>query len=101
MNIQKIKYNNILKFFLFGFCIVILFTSITYNFDYTHFNGLHQQDDNTFYHKLFNRFYFSVTTLSSAGYGDITPKTIELRSISMAMQFILIIGIFGGLYSFF
>ena len=46
--------------------------------------------------KLFHRFYFTITTLSSAGYGDITPKTMPVKIISSILQFILIISLMSG-----
>lgn len=39
--------------------------------------------------KLFNRFYYSMTTTSAVGYGDISPKSIKCRTIVM-IHFIFI-----------
>ena len=95
MKINQSKLLNIVAISLF---VVIIFSIIFYNYDYTHFNGLNEKNDTN---KLFNRIYFTVTTLSSAGYGDITPKSNEIKIISIILQFILITGLMGGLVTIF
>ena len=83
----------IAKILLLALTIILLFTFIFYLFDYTHFNGMDEKHDDD---KLFHRFYFTITTLSSAGYGDITPKTMPVKIISSILQFILIISLMSG-----
>lgn len=39
-------------------------------------------------------FYFSFTTMSSVGYGDIVPKTSRAKLLVMTQQAIVAIGIF-------
>ena len=95
------KYTKQLKSFvklvILGITIVLIFTGLFYQFDHTHFNGLNDKNDKNIIHKIFNRFYFSVTTLSSAGYGDITPITIETKILSILLQFVLIISLMSAL----
>ena len=95
----KINKSKLLKIILFSLIIISIFSIIFYNYDYTHFNGLNKDDDNN--DKLFNRIYFTVTTLSSAGYGDITPKSKDIKILSIILQFILITGLMGGLITIF
>ena len=54
--------------------------------------GFEESDDKTFIDKLFNRLYFTMTTLSSTGYGDTIAKSKEMKINSMILQFILIVG---------
>ena len=95
---MKINQSKLLNIVVFSLVVVIIFSIIFYNYDYTHFNGLNEKNDTN---KLFNRIYFTVTTLSSAGYGDITPKSNEIKIISIILQFILITGLMGGLITIF
>ena len=78
---------------IFYILLIIVLIVILYQFDHTHWNGLDKKNDNTFGKRLINRLYFSTTTLSTAGYGDITPKTISAKIIVMIMQLVILIGI--------
>lgn len=64
--------------------INVIFTFIFLIFcnDSEDWNGMDQPDDSLFT-KLFNRFYFSLTGLTTIGYGDISPKSMKARSIVM------------------
>ena len=84
------------KLIILGFLILIVFTIIFSFFDYTHFGGINKEQDKNLTNKIFNRFYYAVTTLSSAGYGDIVPKSNILKMISILLQFILIISLMSG-----
>ncbi|RPF82427.1 MAG: hypothetical protein CBC65_000375 [Rhodothermaceae bacterium TMED105] len=42
--------------------------------DAEEFSGIDENSDKNFVSRIFNRFYFVCTTLSTAGYGDIYPK---------------------------
>jgi len=95
MKSNKIK--NIIKLILFGIIIILIFTSIFYMFDHTHFIGLEKEDDNVILNKIFNRLYYTISTLSSAGYGDITPKSYATKILSILLQFILITSLMSGL----
>ena len=92
------KLNDYLKISGFSLLFILCFTAFLLLFDHTHFLGFDAEDDNTLSSKYFNRFYFTVTTLSSTGYGDTTAKTIEMKMISMFLQFILIVSVIGGFY---
>jgi hypothetical protein len=49
-----------------------------------HFNGIPKEDDSSFLGKFFNRLYFSTVSMSTLGYGDITPKSPVARLVVMA-----------------
>ena len=90
---QSKKSKSFLKLVGLGCCIILFFTSIFYSFDHTHFNGIDEEHETD---KFIHRLYFTISTLSS-GYGDITPKSIEVKMISILLQSILIIGLMSGI----
>ena len=55
--------------------ILVFFTLLYMNLDYTHWNGITKNNDNTIVKKFLNKLYFSSITLSTVGYGDITAKS--------------------------
>ena len=61
--------------------------------------GIIENADTTLYEKFINRTYFVTTTLSTAGYGDIAPKTLYLKIITMTLQICIILGVFELLIS--
>ncbi len=75
-------------------CIIItVFTIIFTLFDSTHFNGLTKENDKKITDRIFNRLYFTITTLSSANYGDIVPVTRITKLFTMILQLIIILGV--------
>jgi hypothetical protein len=93
------KYKNIIKISklsLIGITILLFFTLILMNYDHTHFNGFSQESDIEY--KFLNRLYFATTTFSSTGYGDISPKSVVVKIISMVLQFSLVIIMLGGTF---
>jgi hypothetical protein len=76
INIEKTK-----EIFLEIFIIVIIFIIILSFFDYTHWKGILEEEDKSIIKKIFNRFYFITSTISSVGYGDITPKSYSCKII--------------------
>lgn len=64
-------------------------------FDHTHFNGFTKEEDK--HDKFLNRVYFTVTTFSSTGYGDVSPITRPVKIIAMILQFMLIITVVGSI----
>ena len=65
----------LMHYFLKILTILIFFTLLYMNLDYTHWNGITKNNDNTILKKFLNRLYFSSITLSTVGYGDITAKS--------------------------
>jgi hypothetical protein len=93
------KYKNIIKILklsLIGITILLFFTLILMNYDHTHFNGFSKESDIEY--KFFNRLYFATTTFSSTGYGDLSPKSVDVKIISMILQFSLVIIMLGGTF---
>ena len=75
------------------FIIISIFVFIFSLFDHTHFYGLNKKNDSKLNERIFNRLYFTVTTLSSANYGDIAPITTITKFITMILQIIIIVGV--------
>ena len=67
-----------LAFFIFGF-------------DHTKWNGIDEAEDDTWWKKMFNRFYFTTITYSTIGYGDISPKSKFLRFLTICFTFVMVI----------
>ena len=74
----------IYKIILFISIIIVLFFAYIYkNFtSYTDFNGIEYNERNDFITYL----YFSLTTITSVGYGDISPRTTKARLLVMIQQ---------------
>jgi len=73
--------------------LYLVFTMIFCQYDHTHWNGIKEKDDDTFKKKFFNRLYFTSTTYSTVGYGDISPKSTSCRTIAILLQTFIIIEI--------
>lgn len=94
--LSSIKNNKVdlkLKHFSFIFGFIILFAII-----YTiacpttdHWKGIQDDQDKTVFDKFFNRLYFSLTTMTTIGYGDIAPVSKRARSIVLLQMFIFVI----------
>ena len=65
----------LMHYFLKIMTILVFITLLYMNLDYTHWNGITKNNDNTIVKKFLNRLYFSSITLSTVGYGDITAKS--------------------------
>jgi hypothetical protein len=92
------KFNDYIKIIVASGCFILLFTLYLLIYDSTHFSGVEESDDKTIYDKIFNRLYFTVTTLSSTGSEDNTAKSKIMKINSIILQFILIVGVMGGLF---
>ena len=80
---------------IFVTIIITAFYSCVYTvvlYDSAHWNGLSNENDNTLTQKIENRTYFSMTTLSTVGFGDISPKTMLARLIVASQMIFIIIG---------
>lgn len=65
------------------------------------FRGLDEDEDDTLYKKFVNRLYFATTTVSTIGYGDITPKSTSLRYLVAVVQLLMLFSIQSGLVEYF
>jgi hypothetical protein len=50
--------------------------------DSSHFNGIVPEDDATLVQKGANRAYYTLTVLSTVGFGDISPKSKTCRFVT-------------------
>ena len=64
---------------LFSFALIL--TGMT---DYYDFNGISEHD-----HTFLNMLYFTSTTSSTVGYGDISPKTTKAKIIIILLQVVM------------
>lgn len=64
--------------------VIFLYSLIYYNYR-DQFNGMTKKS------KYLDSLYFACTTHSTAGYGEITPKTDFLKKIVISQQLLLII----------
>ena len=54
--------------------------------NHTHWNGIDEESDSRILDKVINRLYFVSTTLSTVGYGDVTPSSKTAKVISIILQ---------------
>ena len=74
---------------LIGFSVFSFATDYTclYQFDHSNFEGMPIYSD-TYIYNLYHFFYFSMTTFSTVGFGDITPISEIARFIVMLEIFL-------------
>lgn len=63
--------------------IVLGFTVLTLLMGPRHFNGL---EDERIGERLINRLYYVMTTVSTVGYGDISPKTPFAKLVGITIM---------------
>ena len=73
------------------FVLMLLFSCIFSAFDHTHWNGIEPEDDVNVFERFMTRLYFTSSTMSTVGYGDIVPKTHMCRNVVVALQFWMIV----------
>ena len=97
---MKINFKKTKEIFLEIFLIIITFIIILSFFNHTHWNGIEEEEDKSIIKKIFNRYYFVTATLSSVGYGDISPKSyickfiVSILNILVAVNIVSLIGNF-------
>ena len=81
--------------------VAVFYVGVLMFFSADHWDGrcITESVDRTFFEKIINRTYFVTTTLSTAAYGDIAPKTLPLKLITMSLQLCIILGVFDLLIS--
>lgn len=87
--IEDVVYN---LFIVIGFiaAMTILLTIVCR--DYRNFTGLNRRDDANIYQALFDRFYFVLVTISTMGYGDISPVSNRAKfSVIVIIMFVVVI----------
>jgi len=78
---NKIK---LIKIIIISIICSTLFFSL---FNHKHWTGIREEKDKTITDKIFSRLYFTMTTFSTTGYGDIYPTSNILKSFVMIIQF--------------
>lgn len=83
---------------LIALCVTIIAFATVYTLffdDEEHWNGMDDNiDENTanpFMRKFMNRLYFTMTTTSTVGYGDISPASTSARTVVMLNMVIVTI----------
>lgn len=81
-----------LKAKLLLFIMIIIFntlilTLLTNDEDWSIATNKIEENHNKFISKVSNMFHFTVTTFSTAGYGDIFPITIKARTLANILMF--------------
>tara|TARA_Y100000996_G_C22116736_1_gene476309 strand:+ start:117 stop:410 length:294 start_codon:yes stop_codon:yes gene_type:complete len=71
----------------------VLFT--IFGYDSNDWNGIKEEEDITLGDKLFNRTYFSMISISTIGFGDISPKTRKLKLIMIIYALLIILQVYN------
>jgi Ion channel len=72
----------------FSFCTILLLLICR---DSYNFNGFDHKNDKYLSYALFYRFYFILTTITTVGYGDVSPATIRAKTFVIALIFWILI----------
>jgi len=77
-------HNYDLSFIINHLIAIIIFTGLYYN--------ISMFDSSSFNHKLsiFDALYYSTTTQSTIGYGDITPLSVPAKTVALLQMFSII-----------
>ena len=78
---------------LIVFFMISLFVGLYMLFcrDYRHFHGIERIEDIYWLDAFLNRFYFVLTTFSTIGYGDITPRTKRAKLLTIAIILVIMV----------
>ena len=82
----------IISFILF---IALLFTILCR--DASHFNGINPILDKNIFYAFFNRLYFTITTLTTIGFGDISASSILAKSIVIFIILLIVVFVLKAL----
>ncbi len=56
-----------------------------------HWDGIKKHHDNTFWKKIFNRFYYTIICISTIGLGDMKPNTLSLKLFTIFLGILIIL----------
>jgi hypothetical protein len=68
--------------------------------DAKHFKGIDAQLDQTWYGALFQRLYFITTTVTTIGYGDISPASVRAKVVVLLIIFTVLVTILRAMSNF-
>ena len=71
--------------------IIVIFAVFFLILPHEHWGGLDEENDQGILDMLLNRLYFTSTTFSTAGYGDIYPKSRIAKLLVMILQLLIAI----------
>lgn len=93
----SLKTSSKLVRYIFYFIVLLLVSTVfLMAFDETHWNSsgaINHQTDQSIIQAFINRLYFLSTTISTSGYGDITPVSNSLKLTVVFIQIIVTIGV--------
>jgi len=84
---------DVLFHILIVFFMLSLFVGLYMFFcrDYRHFKGIRRLEDLYWVDAFLNRFYFVLTTFTTIGYGDITPKSNRARILTISIILLIMV----------
>tara|TARA_B100001094_G_C18136589_1_gene775460 strand:- start:804 stop:1154 length:351 start_codon:yes stop_codon:yes gene_type:complete len=82
-------YSGLKELFFIFILVLILITCL----DYTHWNGIDKDEDSNLFDKILNRIYFLSSSVSTTGYGDISPKSRVAKIIVIIIQIYVTINV--------
>ena len=94
------KLNELVRRFSLYLASILIFTVIytIVGNDPKEWNGIEPERDITLGEKFFNRLYFTTLSLSTIGYGEITPKSNKLRAITIVFAMIMIVEFYAFIF---
>lgn len=72
--------------------VTVVFSFVLMICDANEFNGLDDENERDNAVKYLNRLYFTITTISTVGYGDISPASTRAKIITMSLQALVTMG---------
>ena len=91
MNAPTFRNSRLRRILIKLFILMLIFSCIFSAFDYIHWSGIEPEDDVNAFERFMTRLYFTSSTMSTVGYGDIVPKTHICRNVVVALQFGMIV----------
>jgi len=81
------------RIFIKLFILLMIFSVVFSMFDSSHWNGITDEDDVNAIERFLTRMYFTSSTMSTVGYGDISPRTHFCRNVVVALQFGVVVAL--------
>lgn len=80
---------------LIVFFMISLFVGLYMLFcrDHRNFHGIKRNEDIYWWDAFLNRFYFVLITISTIGYGDITPRTKRAKLLTIAIILVIMVAV--------